>query len=583
MGIDPQLYFLHLLQNAFSHVILVERGEQMKKRIARSSVLHIILIITAIAAAMLCRQLDRIGTMQIFGIIRSLIYIFMFLIWGITLRNRIVQIQAKRFMTSIAGLIVFWVAIRSVKFVIAQSPFAVRMLWYMYYIPMIFIPMFALLVALSLGKPENYRLPGVTSLLYVASVLMVIFVLTNDLNCLVFRFPGEREMWDDRDYSYAGGYYIVAGYMLLCTIGAFVTLISKCRIPKARKTFIMPLLPVVAMVIYTLLYVSGEITGGTFIHRLAGDMTVTVSLLTALSFECCIHCGLIRSNTYYIQLLQPCTVPALITDNDYNILLSSDCAEKIDREIMQMAKSSPVMLSNGKRLSSAKIKGGYVLWLDDLSELIEVNDKLAEAKDDLKDDYDLICEEYDLRNREAHILERERIYDRIRRETSGQIAVLNSLTDRFELSEDEDERRKLLGKMVVIGAYLKRRNNLIFISERSSMISEKELYLAFLELTDNLELYGVTCGLNIRLNKSVPAVAVMEMFDTFEKMIELSLDNLLAVNISVTLNGGIFTMTVTVESSTDFNVMNGDFVTAVCDDDGEWQIVYRREAGRCEA
>lgn len=28
------------------------------------------------------------------------------------------------------------------------------------------------------------------------------------------------------------------------------------------------------------------------------------------------------------------------------------------------------------------------------------------------------------------------------------------------------------------------------------MISEKELYLAFLELTDNLELYGVTCGLN---------------------------------------------------------------------------------------
>ena len=91
------------------------------------------------------------------------------------------------------------------------------------------------------------------------------------------------------------------------------------------------------------------------------------------------------------------------------------------------------------------------------------------------------------------------------------------------------------------------------------------------------------CIRDSRLNKSVPAVAVMEMFDTFEKMIELSLDNLLAVNISVTLNGGIFTMTVTVESSTDFNVMNGDFVTAVCDDDGEWQIVYRREAGRCEA
>lgn len=61
-------------------------------------------------------------------------------------------------------------------------------------------------------------------------------------------------------------------------------------------------------------------------------------------------------------------------------------------------------------------------------------------------------------------------------------------------------------------------------------------------------------------------------------MIELSLDNLSAVNISVTLNDGIFTMKVTAESGTDLAVMNGDFVTAVCDDDGEWQIVYRREA-----
>ena len=32
-------------------------------------------------------------------------------------------------------------------------------LWYGYYFPMLFIPLLCVLVALSLGKPENYRLP----------------------------------------------------------------------------------------------------------------------------------------------------------------------------------------------------------------------------------------------------------------------------------------------------------------------------------------------------------------------------------------------------------------------------------------
>ena len=499
------------------------------------------------------------------------------------LRKRIVQVQAKRFMTAISFLIVFWVLVRTVKFIFVENPTVIRLLWYSYYIPMIFIPVLSLLVTLSLEKSENYRISGVKILLLSFSAILVATVLTNDYHCFVFKFPENVQVWSDSDYSYSFGYCIIAIFILFCTVSALAVLIYKCRIPKTKKMIVLPVIPVALMVIYSVLYACGAISGGTILHKISGDMTITASLLIMLTFECCIYSGLIRSNTHYIELLCPCTLQTLITDDDYNVMLASDCAEMLSKEEMRSAEKMPITISRGKRLSSTKIKGGHVLWFDDLSELEEINEKLAEMKDDLKEEYDLLCEEYELKNREAHILERDRIYDRIQKDTAGQIKALNSLIDRFELEENENERKKLLGRMVIIGAYLKRRNNLIFLSEKSDMISEKELYLAFLELTDNLELYGVTCGLNIRLNKSVPAVAVMEMFDTFEKMIELSLDNLSAVNISVTLNGGIFTMTVTAESSTDFNVMNGDFVTAVCDDDGEWQIVYRREAGRCEA
>ena len=50
---------------------------------------------------------DRIGTMQIFGIIRSLIYIFMFLIWGITPEKQDSADTGKTLYDIIAWLIVF--------------------------------------------------------------------------------------------------------------------------------------------------------------------------------------------------------------------------------------------------------------------------------------------------------------------------------------------------------------------------------------------------------------------------------------------------------------------------------------------
>lgn len=581
--VDTRFLFTNIEKICLLCYTGIKRGGSMRSRINRSAFIAVFLTILAVAAASLCRYFAKYEKGDTLSIIRSAIYIVLFLLWGVSLKNRIVQAQVKRFMTAIAGLIVFWVTIRTVKFIIAENPVFVRVLWYMYYIPMIFIPLFALFVGFSLGKPENYCLPKITSVMYVVSALLFILVITNDLHCFVFRFPGNAENWSDRDYSYSAGYYIVAGYILCCTVCTLFVLISKCRIPKTKKMLVLPVLPIAAMIIYSILYVTGSIVKGSFIHTVAGDMTVTVSLLTALAFECCIHCGLIRSNTHYTELLRPCTLPALITDDDYNILLSSDCAERISKDVMRSSQGHPIMIGNGKRLSSAKIKGGHVLWIDDLSELIEVNDKLTEAKDDLKDEYDLLCEEYDLKNREAHILERDGIYNRIQLDTAGQIKILDRLTDEFELSGDENERRHILGKMLVFGAYLKRRNNLIFLSYKSDMISETELFLAFRELTDNLELYGVVCGLNIKTDSPIPSKIIMEMYDAFEKMIEISIDSITAVNIVIDEKDNIHTMMITADAENDLSVMNNDRITAVCDSDGEWQINYTSEERKCSA
>ena len=48
--------------------------------------------------------------------------------------------------------------IRTVKYYFVVDPNINRILWYCYYIPMLFVPLFSIFVSASIGKPENSRM-----------------------------------------------------------------------------------------------------------------------------------------------------------------------------------------------------------------------------------------------------------------------------------------------------------------------------------------------------------------------------------------------------------------------------------------
>ena len=135
------------------------------------------------------------------SLLRSFIYIGLMTWWGISLWQRIVQTQVRRYLAATAALCVFWLSIRTVKFFFAATPAAIRYLWYGYYFPMLFIPLLCVFVALSLGRPENYRLPKWTSLFYIPVTLLLLLVLTNDLHQLVFVFPADATAWHYTDHG----------------------------------------------------------------------------------------------------------------------------------------------------------------------------------------------------------------------------------------------------------------------------------------------------------------------------------------------------------------------------------------------
>ena len=139
------------------------------------------------------------------GIVRSLIYIALYIGWGFSISKRIIQIQVRQYLIAVSCFMVFWFVIRSMRYYFITDIGIARQLWYLYYLPMLFIPLFSLFVAISLGKPENVRLSKTALLLLsIPTILCLLLVLTNDLHQLVFSFP-EGEVWTDDNMSYSFG------------------------------------------------------------------------------------------------------------------------------------------------------------------------------------------------------------------------------------------------------------------------------------------------------------------------------------------------------------------------------------------
>ena len=229
---------------------------------------------------------------------------------------------------------VIWVTVRTARYLFAEAPWALRYLWYLYYLPMLFIPLLAVFVALSLGKPESYRLPGWTTLLYLPTAALLLLVLTNDFHQLVFVFPPDAAVWAD-DYHYDVGYFLTVGWMILCGLAALVLMLMKCRIPGSRRMILLPFVPVLLVINYGVLYILRV----PWLRVIAGDVPVGFCLLFAAILESCIQCGLIQTNTGYEALFAHGTIGAQITDEAYQVRYASANAMTIPENVMRAASA----------------------------------------------------------------------------------------------------------------------------------------------------------------------------------------------------------------------------------------------------
>ena len=481
---------------------------------------NVIIVAVLIVCAVIARVLGMNTPYSVqFGLIRTMIYIGLYIGWGISVSKRVIQAQVRRYLVSVSGLMVFWFIIRSMKYYFISDVGTARQLWYWYYLPMLFIPLFSLFAAISLGESKNFKLSKKTLMLYIPTVLCLLLVLTNDFHQLVFSFPAD-EVWTDKSYEYALGCYIVVGWEIICAMAAFIIMLFKCRL--AQRGEYLPFLLLTCSVIYALIYSSGV----EWMQLIGGDITAALCLLFTGILESCIHCGLIQTNTGYKSLFEAGSIGAQIVDADYNTRYASSNAPELTADMMRAAERDTVMLDKNTLLRSSKINGGHVLWQEDITDITALLERLEENKKTIAESNYLEKENYKTKVKLNTVREKNRLYDRLQAQTAHQIELLDRLLTQYEAETDPEIRRSLLAKAAVIGAYVKRRGNLLFIGEKSDVTDTAELSACLDESFVNLELMGVECAIDIPDKNKIYIQDAIRVYDFFETVTEAAMDDI---------------------------------------------------------
>ncbi len=524
------------------------------------------LVATMVFCAILLRVLGKFDILIVpGGIVRSLIYIALYIGWGISVSKRIIQVQVRHYLIAVSCLMVFWFVIRSTNYFFTEDAGIERQLWYWYYLPMLFIPLFSLFVAISLGKPVNAKLSKTALLLlYIPTVLCLLLVLTNDLHQLVFSFP-EGEVWTDDNMSYAFGYFFVIGWEILCALATFILMLIKCRHSQRKKY--LPFLLLACSIGYALIYASGA----KWMQLIGGDVTAAQCLMFTGILECCIQCGLIQTNTGYQSLFEAGSIGAQIVDMEWHTRYASSNAPVLTADMMRSAERDAAMLDNKTLLRSSRISGGHFLWLEDITDISALLEKLEENRKTISDSIYVEQENYKTKVKINTVREKNRLYDRLQAQTAHQIELLDQLLTQYEAEPAPEIRRSLLAKAAVVGAYIKRRGNLMFIGEKSNVTDTAELSACLDESFANLELMGVECAIDIPGKNSITIRDAIRVYDFFEAVTEEAMDDLSFVWLKARSLEDAVIFYLQAESKTDLSALSMLADTCACEE-GVWRF-----------
>lgn len=491
------------------------------KKNIRNIVIIAVLMITAYVCRTVIFSTEDMFLAALLTIVRNVIHIAIVAVWTVSIYMRVVSKQIRNMLIAVGVLMVAWLVVRTCKWeFIFTTDTLTRYLWYAFYIPMILIPLLGVFITMNIGKPDNYTLPSKYKLFFIPAAAVILLVFTNDWHRLVFDFPDGIYYFND-SYTHNILYFIPAGWFTVLGFYFVLKLLIKSRVPGSRSFQKVHIIIMGGAVVFWCLYGYAG---------LEADLTAVDCTLITLLLESAIQSGLIRTNTNYKKLFEISSVTAQIVDNDFNCVLRSSYAEDFTKDVMKNAVASPQNLGD-YILNCDTITGGFIFWQDDIKHISELIETLQDTQKQLSENNFLLQAELELKEKQAKTEEQSRLFSRLIFEISPQLENAKEII--AKAIADTENRKILLARLSVIGAYIKRRGNLFIISEDKKNIKSKEIEFCINESLSNLRFLGIDASFVYSLPEMIGAGLALKLYDVFEFFIESLIDEIYAVFVKI--------------------------------------------------
>lgn len=439
-----------------------------------------------------------------------------FSIWGVLVYLRCLDYVLRRRLVAVATICALWMIEVILKYK-SFTPFYATILWYLYYVPMTLVPLLYQLCGLRLAGLEQHRAGRrYRTALWIAAILLIGFVLTNDFHQQVFHFDRSSDTWSN-DYTYGWGYFAVLIWTAFNFVAFFILVgrSASFRIQRFSGTAALVLLGGAFFVISYALRVP-------WAWKL--NFSLVYCVLCVVTLEICLDCGVIPSYHDIAGIFDTLPLDLKVLTRDLQEVYATPVSKPIPAGVREELRAQELghshafaVVSNPDVMyRSFPLLGGSALLAQDVSEVNELNRELAHRRMELQRQNELLTADYDLK---AHLADQEaeallvkdvdQALARALGEMYGLLSSLPPLTD--EASSHERYRMLQCAKMFV--AYCKRKGSLTLAQHGESGFDRDRIQLIANEMASDLRTIDVDCASIIAIRRPMHASAVSALYD----------------------------------------------------------------------
>ena len=461
----------------------------------------------------------------------SYLGMFVCIYWTIIERKRILQPRPKLYLSLIGNLLIILYCLREIRgLYFDKTSVVARYLWYLYYLTLLAVPLLSFFTAWNIsGREERWQKTGQVILIIICAVLLA-GILTNDLHNAAFRF---EDLTDTSIYQRGWLYYTCVGWITLLIVGAFLLLLRRARKEYHFRMIWIPVLLLIMASLYMILGLVGR--NDAVLAKLGIRLRFQdVFVFGTLAFwEACTQIGLIQSNTMYEDIFEESEWDAQIVNRKGKVIYAAQHATKLSKEDMAHADKHGVMITDTLRLHKLPIRGGHILWTEDMSPVQQLNMDLQDIADQLSEENLILQKENELRSQKAEYEIENELYDQLNADLQDKIKQIEILIN--VETDKEDQYLQNLRIACVYCAYLKRRANLFLLAEQNPTVSAQEVELSIRESLEYLKLLKVQSSSQVYGDGELTGQEALTMYENFEAILEKLLPYLDAC--LVTVNG----------------------------------------------